>query len=202
MRQLSVYFFSNCSLLQHNRDGVIRLRQWSDKNIDIPIADPRRGNLDFITIDGRAIVQRIGHESQNGRIGRNEVRELRAQQGCAAHVEEGLRCGIDVDHHALHVDDKQRLRKRVQDLCSVRASMSGMRGHAAFLAQSPSKTRDKAPTSQGAPTAARPTITPAAPETASIVRASSAVAQSPLTTTGIETELTTARTAAQSARPS
>ena len=35
MRQLSVYFFGNRTFLQHNRDGIVRLRQRRDENIDI-----------------------------------------------------------------------------------------------------------------------------------------------------------------------
>ena len=57
------------------------------------------------------------------------------------------------------------------------------------------------PASQGAPTAARPTISAFAPESASIAFASSRSPQSPLTTTEIEMDSTIARTAAQSARP-
>ena len=76
MRQLPVYFLGNCSLLQQYRDGIVRLRQGGYKNVDIPIADPRRGNINFITIDGRVIVQRIGDERQNGGVRGDEVREL------------------------------------------------------------------------------------------------------------------------------
>ena len=65
MRQLPVYFFGDCAFLQHNRDGIVGLRQGRDEDIDIPDADPRRGNVDFIAIDGRAVAQRVGDESQN-----------------------------------------------------------------------------------------------------------------------------------------
>ena len=61
MSQLSVYFFGNSTFLQHNRDSIVGLRQWCDENIDVvPVADPGRGNIDLITIDGRAIAQRVG----------------------------------------------------------------------------------------------------------------------------------------------
>ncbi len=56
--------------------------------------------------------------------------------------------------------------------------------------------------SQGRPRAARPTITPSAPESASARRASARLATSPLTTTGMRTARLTAAIAAQSALPS
>ena len=66
MGQLSVYFFGNRAFLQHDRDGIVRLRQRRDENIDIvSVADPGRGNVDLIAIDGRAIVQRVCDERQN-----------------------------------------------------------------------------------------------------------------------------------------
>ncbi len=139
MRQLSVYFFGNRTFLQHNRDGIVCLRQGRNENVDIATADSRCGNVDFITIDGRVIAQRIGDESQNGGVGRKKVREARAQQRSAPHVEEGLGRCVDVDHHALHVDREQRLGERVQHFRGVRTPLSRVRGHAACLASSRSK---------------------------------------------------------------
>jgi len=48
MGQLSVYFFSNRPFLQHNRDGIVRLGQRRDENIDIgSVTHPGRGNVDL-----------------------------------------------------------------------------------------------------------------------------------------------------------
>ena len=57
------------------------------------------------------------------------------------------------------------------------------------------------PTSQGRPVAARPIITPAAPDAARQARALARSVTSPLAITGIDTAATTARIAAQSALP-
>ena len=61
--------------------------------------------------------------------------------------------------------------------------------------------RAMSPISQGRPSAARPIITPSAPDAASMASASAAVSQSPLATSGVEIASRTARMAAQSARP-
>ena len=120
MSQLSVYFFGNRTFLQHDRDGIVGLRQRRDENIDVvSVTGPGRGNINLIAVHGRTIAQRVGDESKNGGVGRNEVREPRAKQCPAAHVEEGFGCNIDLDNHALHVDNQQRLGERVQNLLSL-----------------------------------------------------------------------------------
>ena len=68
MGQLPVYFFSNCSFLQHDRDGIARLRQRSDENIDsAAISCLGRRNVDFIAGDGRLIGDGLGNQAENGR---------------------------------------------------------------------------------------------------------------------------------------
>ena len=125
MSQLPVYFFGNCTLLQHNCDSVVGLRQWRNEYIHVvSIADPRRGNIDLIAVDGCAIAQRLRDQGQNGRVGWNQVGEPRTQQRSAPHIEERLGRDVDVDHHALHVDREQRLGERVQHLGGVRTASS------------------------------------------------------------------------------
>src|SRR5208283_3020235 len=60
MRQLPVYFFSNCPFLQHDRHGVDGLRQRRDENIDrSAIAGSRRGNVDLVARDRRVVLARV-----------------------------------------------------------------------------------------------------------------------------------------------
>ena len=96
MGQLPVHFFGNCTFLQHycHRRRRSAGSGATKTSTIVPIAGPRRGNIDLIAVDGRRLLSASATRAENRRAERQEVGEPGAQQRAAPHVEEISRAAI------------------------------------------------------------------------------------------------------------